>query len=127
MVMGGKTKGSAAERELVSMLWGSNWAAVRAAGSGVTRFYCPDLIASNGSKVIAFECKSTKHKRQYFDPPQISDLEKFAKVFKAEPMLAVKFASEWRFFKIEDLEKTKNNFVVASDSAKSKFILDILV
>ena len=125
--MGGKIKGSAAERELVSMLWGSNWAAVRAAGSGVSRFYCPDVIASNGNKTIAFECKSTKHKHQYFDPGQISDLKEFARVFKAEPILAVKFSAEWRFFKIEDLEKTKNNFVITYDSEKSKFIRDVLV
>jgi len=122
--MGGKTKGSAAERELVSMFWGSDWAAMRAAGSGVTRFYCPDVIVS-GAKVIAFECKSTKYKHQYFDPQQISDLEKFAKAFKAEPMLAVKFSTEWKFFNIADLEKTKNNFVVTSDSAKSKILRDI--
>jgi len=125
--MGGKVKGAEAERELVSMLWGSNWAAVRAAGSGVTKFYCPDVIASNGLKTIAFECKSTKHKYQYFDPRQISDLKEFAKVFKAEPVLAVKFSAEWRFFKIEDLEQTKNNLVATSGSTKSKFFSDVLV
>ena len=124
--MGGKIKGAEAERELVSMLWGSNWAAVRAAGSGVSRFYCPDVIASNGTKTIAFECKSTKHKYQYFEPQQIKDLQEFAKVFKAEPVLAVKFSAEWKFFGIEDLEQTKNNLVVTSDSTKSKFFSDVL-
>src|SRR3989344_5951406 len=107
--MGGKQKGSAAERELVSMLWGSNWGAVRAAGSGVSKFYCPDVIASNSKKTIAFESKSTKYKYQYFDPQQVRDLLEFAKVFGAEAWLAVKFSTEWKFFKPEDLEQNKNN------------------
>ena len=124
--MGGKIKGADAERELVAMLWGSNWAAVRAAGSGVSRFYCPDVIASNGNKTIAFECKSTKYKQQYLNPQQIKDLQEFAKVFKAEPVIAVKFSTEWRFFKIDDLAQTKNNFVITSDSQKSKFFSDVL-
>ena len=58
--MGGKQKGAVAEREIVSMLWGSNFAAIRAAGSGVQRFYSPDVLASNGSKVLAIECKSER-------------------------------------------------------------------
>lgn len=125
--MGGKLKGAEAERELVAMLWGSNWAAVRAAGSGVSRFYCPDVIASNGNKTIAFECKSTKHKYQYLEPLQIKDLQEFARIFKAEPMIAVKFSTEWRFFRIEDLKQTKNNLVITLDNIKSKFFNDVLM
>lgn len=125
--MGGKIKGAEAERELVSMLWGSNWAAVRAAGSGVSRFYCPDVIASNGNKTIAFECKSTKHKYQYFDLQQISDLKEFAKVFKAEPLLAVKFSTEWKFFKIEDLAQNKSSLGITADSPKAKIFSDVLI
>src|SRR3989338_4130503 len=123
--MGGNQKGSAAERELVSMLWGSKFAAIRAAGSGAQKFYSPDVLASNGSKVLAIECKSTKHTNQYFEPQQIDKLEKFAEIFKAEPWLAVKFSTEWKFFKIEDLEHTSKAHVAAKGSVKAKVFLDL--
>ena len=123
--MGGKQKGAAAEREIVSMLWGSNYAAIRAAGSGVQRFYSPDVLASNGSKVLAIECKSTKHSNQYFEPQQIDELKKFSEIFKAEPWLAVKFSTEWKFFRIEDLELTGKAHVAARGSEKAKMFLDL--
>ncbi len=123
--MGGNPKGSAAERELVSMLWGSSFAAIRAAGSGVQRFYSPDVLASNGSKVLAIECKSTKSKHQYFEPQQVDELKKFADIFKAEPWLAVKFSSDWKFFKIDDLEKTDKAHVATKDSARAKMLFDL--
>ena len=116
-----KTKGSAAERELVTMLWGANFAAVRAAGSGVTKFYCPDVIASNGNRVMAVECKSTKHKYQYFDPEQVRQLMEFARIFKAEAWLAVKFSTDWKFFKPEDLKQTGKAFVVTKENSCKLF------
>ncbi|MBI2041342.1 MAG: Holliday junction resolvase [DPANN group archaeon] len=120
-----KAKGSNAERELVSMLWGSNFAAIRAAGSGVQKFYSPDVLASNGSKVLAIECKSTKSKYQYFEPQQVDELKKFSEIFKAEPWLAVKFSTEWKFFKIEDLEKTEKAHVATRESEKARVLLDL--
>jgi len=116
-----KQKGSAAERELVTMLWGSNFAAIRAAGSGVSKFYCPDVLASNGRKVIAVECKSTKHKYQYFDPEQVRQLVEFARIFKAEAWLAVKFSIDWKFFKPEDLKETGKAFVVTAENDAKLF------
>ncbi|HIH14424.1 MAG TPA: Holliday junction resolvase [Nanoarchaeota archaeon] len=123
--MGGNQKGSAAERELVSMLWGSNFAAIRAAGSGVQRFYSPDVLASNGSKVLAIECKSTKSKYQYFEPKQVDELKKFADIFKAEPWLAVKFSSDWKFFRLEDIDVSGKNLVISKETEKAKMLLDI--
>ncbi|MGB9675417.1 MAG: Holliday junction resolvase Hjc [Candidatus Nanoarchaeia archaeon] len=114
--MASKAKGSNAERELVTLLWGLNFAAVRAAGSGVSRFYSPDVLASNGIKTLAIECKSTKHDYQYFEPEQIRQLILFAKQFGAEPWLAVKFSKEWKFFRPEDAKQTKNFFVVKKDN-----------
>lgn len=120
-----KAKGSAAERELMTMFWGVNFAAIRAAGSGVTKFYCPDVLASNGSKILAVECKSTKHKYQYFEPEQIRQLNEFAKMFRAEAWLAVKFSTDWKFFKIEDLKQTGKAFVVTNEDTSAKFLSDI--
>ncbi|MEM4714343.1 MAG: Holliday junction resolvase Hjc [Candidatus Nanoarchaeia archaeon] len=124
--MGGNIKGSNAERELVTLLWGRNFAAIRAAGSGVSRFYSPDVLASNGSKILAIECKSTKHKYQYFEPQQIDDLLKFAKLFGAEPWLAVKFSGEWKFFKPEDLKKTQNFYVITKED-KSRLLQEFTI
>ena len=120
-----KQKGSAAERELQTMFWGVNFAAVRAAGSGVTKFYCPDVLASNGSRILAVECKSTKHKYQYFDTEQVRQLQEFAKMFKTEAWLAVKFSTEWKFFKPEDLQQTKTALAVQKDTQGAKFFTDI--
>jgi Holliday junction resolvase len=119
-----RSKGSTAEREIVTMLWGSNYAAIRAAGSGVSKFYCPDVIASNGSRVLAIECKSTKHKYQYFDPVQVHELKEFARIFKAEPWLAVKFSAEWKFFKPEDLKET-GKALVATKEDEGKLLNDL--
>ena len=119
-----KAKGSNAERELVTMLWGAGVACVRAAGSGVTKFYCPDVIASNGLRVLAIECKSTKHKYQYFDPEQVRQLNEFARIFKAEPWLAVKFSNEWKFFRPEDLKETGKALVVTNND-EGKLLSDL--
>lgn len=119
-----KTKGSTAERELVTMFWGSGLAAIRAAGSGVQKFYCPDVLASNGNRVLAVECKSTKHKYQYFDPVQVKELMEFARIFKAEAWLAVKFSTDWKFFKPEDLKQTDKAFVVTKDD-EGKILNDL--
>jgi Holliday junction resolvase len=116
-----KAKGSAAERELVTMLWGVNFAAIRAAGSGVQKFYSPDVLASNGSKIIAVECKSTKHKYQYFDPEQIRQLQEFSRMFGADVWLAVKFSTGWKFFKPEELKQTGKAFVVTNEDTAKLF------
>jgi len=118
------SKGASAERELVTMLWGSGYAAIRAAGSGVTKFYCPDVLASNGNKILAIECKSTKHKYQYFEPEQVRQLQEFSKIFKAECWLAVKFSVAWKFFRPEELQQTKKALAVNSDQ-ESKIFFDI--
>ena len=120
-----KRKGSNAERELVAMFAGIGWAAVRVAGSGSSKFPSPDVLASNGSKVVAVECKSTKSKYQYLEPAQLRQLDTFAKTFKAEPWIAVKFSTDWRFFKPEDLFQTKKKFGITSEDQKAKFFLDL--
>lgn len=120
-----KQKGSSAERELVTMMWGANYGAIRAAGSGVQRFYSPDVLASNGSRTIAVECKSTKYKHQYFEREQVRQLQEFAKIFNAEAWLAVKFSTEWKFFKPEDLKETNKNSVIKHDSENAKTFSDL--
>ena len=122
----GKVKGSRAERELVQMFCEAKWGAIRAAGSGISRFPCPDVLASNGQKVLAVECKSTKKPRQYFVREQIAQLREFAQRFGATPLLAVRFGSRWCFFKIEDLEQTQNGNFVAGLRKRSMSFSEIL-
>jgi len=120
-----KRKGSNAERELVSMFAGIGWAAIRVAGSGSSKFPSPDVLASNGSKVVAVECKSTKSKYQYLEPAQLRQLDTFAKTFNAEPWIAVKFASDWKFFKPSDLDQKKKSFGITNEDQNAKFFSDV--
>ena len=124
--MSRQSKGSNAERELVKMMWGTNLAAIRAADSGVNQgFYSPDVLASNGSRVIAVECKSTKHEYQYFDREQVRQLQEFAKIFNAEAWLAVKFSTEWKFFRPEDLKISGKSLVIKQNSENAKIFSDV--
>ena len=50
-----KSKGSKAERELISMFWKKGFAAMRAAGSGSTHHPSPDIVAGNGKYFFAIE------------------------------------------------------------------------
>ena len=121
-----KQKGSAAERELLQMFWGSKWVALRVAGSGSSPFPCMDLLAGNGSKSLAVECKSTKYNKQYFKPEQIKQLKYFSNLFGAEPLIAVKFGIEWKFFNVSDLKPTKKGFVVDKNYRHAKYFSDIV-
>ncbi|MBD3263366.1 Holliday junction resolvase [Candidatus Woesearchaeota archaeon] len=120
-----KAKGSNAERELVSMFAGIGWGAIRVAGSGSSKFPSPDVLVSNGNKVLAIECKSTKKKYQYFNPLQIRQLHEFASLFNAEPWLAIKFSTDWKFFKPNDLSKKKKSFGVTHNHRDAKFFADL--
>lgn len=127
--MGGKIKGSNAERELVSMFWEANWAAIRVAGSGMQKWPAPDVIASNGEKTFVVECKSTKKPQQYLRKEQMEQLKEFARVFKATPLVGVKFSTSWHFFSPEDLEATPSGEFVANEdliAQKGKKFDDLL-
>ena len=55
-----KQKGSNAERELVEMFWEKGFSAVRVAGSGTSKFPCPDVVASNGQLTFQLNVKVTQ-------------------------------------------------------------------
>ncbi len=114
-----KAKGSNAERQLVAMFWEKGYAAIRVAGSGSSRFPCPDVLASNGRKTFAVEAKATKTNYQYFRKDQIEQLINFSQVFNAEPILAVKFSAKWYFFYLTNLSITKKGeYVVKKKDAE---------
>lgn len=119
-----KSKGINAERELVHMFWAKDWACLRIAGSGSSRYPSPDLLVGNRLRRLAIECKVTKEKSKYFAKEDIFALRKFADVFGAEPWVAIKFkGSEWHFVSLEDLKDTGNGFSLNVDGAKSRGLL----
>lgn len=119
-----KAKGSNAERELIRLFWENGFAAVRAAGSGSTRFPSPDIIVSNKLKILAIECKATKGLKQYLSQEDIDQLLIFSKTFGAQPWIGVRFnILRWYFLAIEDLEKTPTGFVITINNAKNKGLL----
>jgi Holliday junction resolvase len=119
-----KSKGINAERELIRLFWGiDGWSAIRVAGSGSSRFPCPDVIAGNRARKLAIECKTVKLKTKYLNDEDILQLKTFSAVFGAEPWIAVKFKSDWFFLSIEDLKKTVKGYAVSKELAKSKGLL----
>jgi len=119
--MNTKAKGSNAERELIHLLWNKGWAAVRVAGSGSSSYPSPDLLASNATRVIAVECKSSGELNRHVPQYQVDDLIAFAQRFGAEPWIGTRFDDmKWAFFSPEDLKKTGTGFSVSVRMVKEK-------
>jgi len=117
-----KVKGSRAERELFHLLWDNFGSCVRAAGSGSTPKPSPDLLASNGDRILAIECKSIKGDKKYFDVNEIFQLNLFSKMFGAEPWLGIRFDNVgWFFIESKHLKKSKGDSLLLSlDYMKKK-------
>ena len=119
--MSKKSIGNKAERELIHMFWDKGWAAFRAAGSGSSRFPCPDLIAGNSLKKIAIEVKYISNNSKYFSKKEINDLKYFSYIFGCEPWIGIKFKTNgWFFFSIEDLKQTNLGFSISFKDTKLK-------
>jgi len=131
--MSRKSKGLNAEREIVHLFWKTgNWAAIRVAGSGSIGYPAPDVLAGNGSKVLAIECKSSKNGSQYLSDREIDELKKYSQVFGAEAVVGVRFDNNgWFFFNVDDLRKTGKHYATSLEDAKrvgrrfDKFIEEI--
>ena len=106
-----KTKGSAAERELVHMFNSTGvWSAVRIAGSGLTKDPNPDVLAGNKKRYLAIECKSTKSKSKYLYPEEVNQIVDFSRRFGAESWFGIRFNNKgWFFLKPEQLNNSKSN------------------
>jgi holliday junction resolvase Hjr len=107
--MGSKGKGTRAERELFHMFWENNIACIRSAGSGSTTRPSSDLLAGNGEKAFAIECKSIKGKSKHFSKEEIEQLLIFSNLFGAEPIIGMRFDSKgWHFLNVNELTSNKN-------------------
>jgi Holliday junction resolvase len=106
-----KSKGSRTERELVQLFnQTEKWAAIRVAGSGLTKDPNPDVLAGNKERHLAIECKSIKSTSKYLYPEDMEQIIQFAEKFGAEPWFAIRFNNKgWFFLKPHQLEKTKSS------------------
>ena len=119
-----KEKGSKAERELVTMFWNAGWAAIRVAGSGLTKKPNPDVIAGNGIRRIAVECKTTKQIRKYLTREDVNQLIEFSRKFGAEPWFGIRINNmKWYFIGVEELEQTEKGYVITIPLLKRRGLL----
>ena len=123
--MNRKAKGTNAERELVSKFWKAEWAAIRVAGSGSSRFPSPDILAGNGHRKLAIECKTVAELKKYLEAGAVEELKSFSYKFGAEPWIGVRFPAalvdeQWHFVSLEDLAKTEKGFVISIRLARRK-------
>ena len=119
--MSRKSKGIGAERELIHLFWSRNWASLRVAGSGSSRYPSPDVLAGNGNRRIAIECKSSRDMVKYLTAKEVSELEKFSRIFGAEPWIGIRFNDmKWYFLSLEDLKNSGSSFSVSVELAKKK-------
>lgn len=119
--MSKKSKGTQGERDLIKKFWERGWAAMRAAGSGSTQFPSPDLIVGHNGRRLVIEAKVTSADHKYFPEDELIQLNYFAKMFGAEPWLAIKFTRmPWCFVSPEDLTPTKTQFVFSKKDISLK-------
>ena len=97
--MSRKSRGCDYERKLVHLLQAQGFFSVRVAGSGCMRYPAPDILASNGKRLIAFEVKSSQSKCVYLQEKTVNGLLEFCDGFRAEPWLAVHLVGKGWFFK----------------------------
>ena len=123
-----KAKGSNAERELMLKLWNNGFAVLRAAGSGVNQLPCPDVIAINKKKKIAFECKAWNSKHLSIDVKQMDQMLEWAVKADAEMYIAWKIPQKgWLFLQVKDFNKHANTYTISlKNAAKSTTKLEIL-
>jgi Holliday junction resolvase len=119
--MSRKKKGINAERELIHLFWKSEWMPIRVAGSGSAPIPCPDILASNGKRNLAIECKASKSSNLYVNKEDVQQLLDFGSRFGAECWFGVRFdRTEWLFLPVEHLEAKKTKYLINMDAAKEK-------
>ena len=115
-------KGAQAERRLIKKLIEKGFTCIRVAGSGRARTEQPDIIASNGTRIIAFECKRTVKKSVYIPKEEIEDLKKFSKGFKCEAVIAANIGRKWYFWDAYSIKKTQNkNYCFSAENGNKNF------
>ncbi|AAK41424.1 endonuclease [Saccharolobus solfataricus] len=117
--------GKNAERELVSILRGEGFNAVRIPTSNSSPNPLPDIFATKGNTLLSIECKSTWENKVKVKEHQVRKLLDFLSMFtmKGVPLIAIKFKQvhEWRVLvpeKAEDIIVTIDNSIPIEDLFK---------
>lgn len=116
-----KKRGIAAERELLHLMWKKGYGVARVAGSGSIPEPSCDLLAGNGKRKYAIECKTSRKIKKYIGQQQIKEFLEFSKRFGLEPILAVRFLRKgWFFISPKDLEKTEKSYAISLENAEKR-------
>jgi holliday junction resolvase Hjr len=117
--MSHKSKGTAAERDLIHMFWAKGWAAIRSAGSGSMKYASPDLLVGKGGRRLVIEAKLTSSSKKYISKDDVDQLLYFADIFAGEAWFAIKFPkTPWYFLTPEDLEDTGKHLAMSMKLAE---------
>jgi len=117
-MMGAKSRGINAERQLIHLFWKRGFAAIRIAGSGSSQYPSADIIVGNKEKKFALECKITTKDKKYFSKDEILQFLIFAERFGADPYIAIRFfRTEWYFVKPEYLRDAGKFMVLEKKTA----------
>lgn len=116
-----KAKGTGAERDIIHKFWQTgDWAAVRVAGSGSSRYPSPDILAANNLRRLAIEVKATAADAQYLTKEQVENLRAFCQRYGAEGWIAVRFDNRgWFFVSLLELRETQGSFVLDHGRAQA--------
>lgn len=103
-----RRRGYRAERELVRKLRSYGFKAVRTPVSAPSSEPLPDVFATKGDTILAFEIKSPNSDRVYFPKEQIKKLFDFLDMFEAyeqkTAIIGAKFPYRWIFKQVEKVE-----------------------
>jgi Holliday junction resolvase len=118
-----RLQGHRAERDLVKKLRAKGFKAVRVPASAPSSEPLPDVFATKGNCVFAFEVKATSMDRIYFKKEQVKKLFDFLGIFqvyeKKAVVLAGKFPHKWIFKHVDSI----GDYVVQNDD-KSTILTD---
>jgi len=118
-----RKRGYRAERELVRKLRGLGFGAVRVPVSAPSAEPLPDVFATKGNCILAFEVKAPNAERAYFRKDQVKKLFDFLGMFEAYEVkfaiMGAKFPYRWVFTHVETLD----DYVIHNED-KSNIRLD---
>jgi len=103
-----KRKGYRAERELVRKLRRHDFRSVRVPASAPSSESLPDVFATKGERILAFEIKAPNADRAYFRKKQVKKLFDFLSMFEAyaqkTAIIGAKFPYKWVFREIKAVD-----------------------
>ena len=118
-----RRRGYRAERELVRGLRGWGFKAVRIPVSAPSSEPLPDVFATKGDAILAFEIKAPNSNRAYFQKEQVKKLFDFLNMFERYTnkiaILGAKFPYRWIFKRVDSID----DYVISRED-KSDIILN---